>query len=1057
MPLLKRKPVLMHHLPSFGAIVQPVNPPANPAATSTADGQSDPSAPAPPPPPAAAPIDLPQDANDDDEQLDKLLTALNDPVLAAPPPRRSKVDKVNGQAAPVNGGPNALAQPPLPGPSYRVKNVEVFYMPETGEIFLDYESYAARRAFYDLPLFQCEVSGRSALSFFDARENETYEVRQLHARFPKPLRKAVLLSVQFQVEGKLETLADKIFERFVNRFFDDEKVFVDVQGDKYLARIVRTFPPKNLVLPPGVQAPSYHPYATDLNLDLADVDEHDDPMKYFYQVRLIEEGGEVGAEYASTNGASHEEDDGKGEKWQGSVMEVQADKISRDRINFSRAMLKRFIRDCVSRDAAICSPWLVKKPVAARYAIPTEMPEAQRLRIIEAKERQMGKRKRDREDRLGLPHSDDELADEDHPQKKTKKTKEERDREREQNKLNKESEKERIKREKEEEKRREEEERKKKKPNKYPCEDLLLEYSAEREGAQGKPEVRPAPNKQVPFGEQFEKFLLSWSFLNVMGKPLGLSPFTLDDFEQSLYHTDPYTAPVPLLTEIHAVLLNALIKDSTDGHEPVRPLALTGQMPDNDTDYWEGTKGATAETLRPIVEPMAETWKTRELSRRDSRKGWENALVGCLWERATLDTMPQYLDNILYLTFEDKPAPTRPTWSTGPSSNTSHGLIAAKPDRRYTSLHFVHKLNILNFLIELVAQTALIRDFMEEATAALTEVRKDQVELRRDLRRVRAEREALEPKNEEGENGGEDADGDVSMSVVKEEASSRAASPNGHANGTIDADELDGSMLDDRSRASSVASDVGRAKSGAQRRKAMLEKAAEREAEEAQKLAKAAKERQESKAKKAELKHIQTEKKRLADEEAALDTQLKQLEYDFRRHFYTLRTRPLGSDRFGNKVWWIDGLGSSPLYNESGKVIWGTGRLYIQGADDLEVEFCRIPAELSPEDTEARRDKEEGEGRLAPGQWASYDTPELANEFFKWLNIRGTREMYLLRALNPWWPDIIESITRRRVAQGLDVAADSERRARPTRRVAGGDEPEGYLGWRNKRAAGGKE
>lgn len=249
-------------------------------------------------------------------------------------------------------------------------------------------------------------------------------------------------------------------------------------------------------------------------------------------------------------------------------------------------------------------------------------------------------------------------------------------------------------------------------------------------------EIRPTPNKQVPFGEQFEKFLLSWSFLNVMGKPLGLSPFTLDDFEQSLYHTDPYTAPVTLLTEIHAVLLNALIKDSIDGHEPVRPLALTGQMPDNDTDYWEGTKGATAETLRPVVEPMAESWKTKELSRRDNRKGWENALVGCLWERATLETMPQYLDNILYLTFEDKPAPTRPTWSTGPSTNTSHGLVAAKPDRRYTSLHFVHKLNILNFLIELVAQTALIRDFMEEATAALTEVRKDQVELRRDLRRV---------------------------------------------------------------------------------------------------------------------------------------------------------------------------------------------------------------------------------------------------------------------------------------------------------------------------------
>jgi hypothetical protein len=57
------------------------------------------------------------------------------------------------------------------------------------------------------------------------------------------------------------------------------------------------------------------------------VTEKDDPMKYFYNVRLIEEGAQEGiaAEYASANGQSHDgEEDGK---WGGSVMEVQADKI----------------------------------------------------------------------------------------------------------------------------------------------------------------------------------------------------------------------------------------------------------------------------------------------------------------------------------------------------------------------------------------------------------------------------------------------------------------------------------------------------------------------------------------------------------------------------------------------------------------------------------------------------------------------------------------------------------------------------------------------------------
>lgn len=135
--------------------------------------------------------------------------------------------------------------------------------------------------------------------------------------------------------------------------------------------------------------------------------EVDDPMKYFYSARLIVEGAEL--------------ERGGGEEFEGSVMEVQADKIrlvplhhvpistlfeegvrrgrratgrekikrakeevnetrtqlttSRDRINFSRAMLKRFIRDCVDRDPAVYSPWIVKPAIAQRYGIPTEMSE----------------------------------------------------------------------------------------------------------------------------------------------------------------------------------------------------------------------------------------------------------------------------------------------------------------------------------------------------------------------------------------------------------------------------------------------------------------------------------------------------------------------------------------------------------------------------------------------------------------------------------------------------------------------------------------------------------
>jgi bromodomain adjacent to zinc finger domain protein 1A len=52
--------------------------------------------------------------------------------------------------------------------------------------------------------------------------------------------------------------------------------------------------------------------------------------------------------------------------------------------------------------------------------------------------------------------------------------------------------------------------------------DLLVEY-AERDEKEGRILVRPAVGKNLPFGDGFEKLLLAWSFLNVMGYVLFLS------------------------------------------------------------------------------------------------------------------------------------------------------------------------------------------------------------------------------------------------------------------------------------------------------------------------------------------------------------------------------------------------------------------------------------------------------------------------------------------------------------------------------------------------------
>lgn len=99
-----------------------------------------------------------------------------------------------------------------------------------------------------------------------------------------------------------------------------------------------------------------------------------------------------------------------------------ANKHSRDRINFSRAMLKRFIRDCVHRDTAVYSPWLVKNSVALHYGLPTEMTPEIREGIARYRERQMDKRKREREERLGINNESEVAEEEEKPKGKKIKT-----------------------------------------------------------------------------------------------------------------------------------------------------------------------------------------------------------------------------------------------------------------------------------------------------------------------------------------------------------------------------------------------------------------------------------------------------------------------------------------------------------------------------------------------------------------------------------------------------------------------------------------------------------
>lgn len=89
-------------------------------------------------------------------------------------------------------------------------------------------------------------------------------------------------------------------------------------------------------------------------------------------------------------------------------------------------MLKRFFKDTLVRDPAVYSPWLLKDSVAIRYGLPIEPSPEVQDRISSYKERQMDRRKREREERNAINHPapEPEIEEEEKPKaKKAKKDK----------------------------------------------------------------------------------------------------------------------------------------------------------------------------------------------------------------------------------------------------------------------------------------------------------------------------------------------------------------------------------------------------------------------------------------------------------------------------------------------------------------------------------------------------------------------------------------------------------------------------------------------------------
>ncbi|GAA6019257.1 hypothetical protein JCM11491_001292 [Sporobolomyces phaffii] len=448
---------------------------------------------------------------------------------------------------------------PLPDLDRLEDDTPVFYLKATGEIFLDYESYSSRLSFLLTRTFQCEYSGKSHLDYFTALQSEKAESKIVRERFPDELKGRVLASVQFQVMGRLDKLVDLVYDRYKDRYFVGEKVFVDLSGDKYYARIAKVFPPQVIrdehhatvasssssatpAVAPDDYASILHRVGTDLDVDAKQAKVQDPAEEYLYTVQLMDE--------------EH--------KFEGSFMEVKHRTLSRDRLAFSKSILKRYMRECVQRDASTSAPWTVKPSIARAFGIETtrarggggpgdndengamtrdgKVPAggAKRKKAVgegglaaAAGDGAGANKKRKTGEWFPRPLSHDSNgraggpAGGEGPKKSIK----------------------------------------------YPIEDLDLDPMSIHDGRvlrRTKTDVptlppKPLARRALPVPtEHFDLFLETWNMLNTFSKPLSLSPFTLDDLAGALTHDS--RAPgheCVLLAEVHASLTNIIGTDAS--------------------------------------------------------------------------------------------------------------------------------------------------------------------------------------------------------------------------------------------------------------------------------------------------------------------------------------------------------------------------------------------------------------------------------------------------------------------------------------------------------------
>ncbi|GAB5591233.1 hypothetical protein Unana1_06133 [Umbelopsis nana] len=385
----------------------------------------------------------------------------------------------------------------------------------------------------------------------------------------------------------------------------------------------------------------------------------------------------------------------------------------------------------------------------------------------------------------------------------------------------------------------------------------------------------------------------------------------------------------------------------------------------------------------------------------------------------------------------------------------------ADREKAFISLDVTYKIQILEFLVNVVNECSLIKEYMEQCQEQLTELRRQKIDLNRENKRILASKMALnqrdkEDQEEEKEEGGESGDNADESEAEEDDADSQQMSESDEGSDNESShsdDDEDMSENEDANMGSRRARRDNRHQSRQEKLKRQQQK---RQELEALRVKNYREEREKAKIRNQQAKAKAEERKQLEDDEKAQQEKEGKIEKDMRRYM-TLRIRPLGRDRFYNRYFYLDNIG--------GAVSDGTGRLYIQNPShsDLRLLLHRKPTELAGFGSETTQFflelmKQQGfdeesewlEYRLLEimaedndttgstassssskkSWWMYYSQPEEIDALLLWLNPKGVREQRLRNEINKQYTSIVQGMKNHEEAQSTGQVKAARPRTR---------------------------